>query len=183
MNISNFVEPYILFLKGVSLDDIISIEDLFNKEIIEADRNIIISNDKKKEEELLWDKIPQTFTSLENWPKNTNIRCWFCTLKFKSVPWFIIKSISNTQDGKVMNVKGNFCSCGCLMGFVKKNYSNREHFDIYHNVYTLYTILTGKKKMTIKPSPDIYNLKLYGGDMTIEEYREELERVNILNCN
>lgn len=183
MNISNFVEPYILFLKGVSLDDIISIEDLFNKEIIEADNNIIISNDKKKEEELLWDKIPQTFTSLENWPKNTNIRCWFCTLKFKSVPWFIIKNISNTHTGKVMNVNGNFCSCGCLMGFVKKNYSNREHFDIYHNIYTLYTIINGKKKMTIKPSPDIYNLKLYGGDMTIEEYREELEKVNIFNCS
>lgn len=186
MNISNFVEPYILYLKGVSLNDIISIEDIFNQEIIEADNVDEEPEDLKKggfDCDGMWDKIPSTFTSLDNWPKQTNIRCWYCTLKFKSVPWFIIKSITQNAGGKVMNVTGNFCSCGCLMGFVKKNYSKREHFDIYHNVYSLYTIMTGKKKLTILESPDIYNLKFYGGSMSIEKYKEELEKVNLLNMN
>ncbi len=186
MNICNFVEPYILFLKGVSLSDIISIEDIFNQEIIEADSSIEEKEDLKKgglDNEALWDKIPSVFTSLDNWHKQTNIRCWYCTLKFKSVPWFIIKSIQQSSEGKVMSIKGNFCSCGCLMGFVKKNYSKREHFDIYHNVYSLYTIMTGRKKLTILVSPDIYNLKFYGGPMTIDKYKEELEKINILNMN
>jgi hypothetical protein len=180
MNISNFVEPHILFLKGVSLNDIISIEDIFNNEIMEADNNDIKSIDN---EDTLWDKLPSVFTNLENWPKHTNIRCWYCTLKFKSTPWFIITSINQTSEGKIMNTKGNFCSCGCLIGFIKKNYSKREHFDIYHNVLTLYKIITGKKKLNIKESPDIYNLKIYGGNMSIEKYKEELEKVNTLNMS
>lgn len=145
---------------------------------MEADSN---ENKIVEGEDTLWDKLPTTFTNIENWPRQTNIRCWFCTLKFKSTPWFIITSINQTPDGKIMNTKGNFCSCGCLMGFVKKNYSKREDFDIYHNVYTLYKIITGKKKLSIKESPDIYNLKIYGGNMSIEKYKEELEKVNILN--
>jgi len=181
MNISNFVEPYILFLKGVSLNDIISIEDIFSKEIIEADTDA--DNEFSKKEEVLWDKIPSVFTSLDNWNKQTNIRCWFCTLRFKSIPWFIIKSISQTTEGKIFNIEGNFCSCGCLMGFVKKSYSKREHFDIFHNIYTLYTIMTGKKKLNIVESPDIFNLKFYGGNMSIEKYREELEKINYINMH
>ena len=181
MNISNFVEPYILFLKGVSLNDIISIEDIFSKEIIEADTET--DTEFSKKEEVLWDKIPLTFTTIDNWNKQTNIRCWFCTLRFKSVPWFIIKSINQTSEGKVYNIEGNFCSCGCLMGFVKKTYSRREHFDIYHNIYSLYTLMTNKKKLNIIESPDIFNLKFYGGSMTIEKYREELEKINYINMH
>jgi hypothetical protein len=181
MNISNFVEPYILFLKGVSLNDIISIEDIFSKEIIEADTET--DTEFSKKEEMLWDKIPSVFTTLDNWNKQTNIRCWFCTLRFKSVPWFIIKSINQTASGKIYNIDGNFCSCGCLMGFVKKTYSRREHFDIYHNIYSLYTIMTNKKKLNIIESPDIFNLKFYGGGMSIEKYREELEKINYINMH
>lgn len=177
MTISSFNEQYILFLKGVSIDDIISIEDIFNQEIIETDS----SEDFKGKEIIVWDKIPSTFTTLENWNTTTNIRCWFCTLKFKSTPWFIITNINKYSDGKIMNIKGNFCSCGCLMGFVKKNYSNREHFDIYHNVYSLYKIMYKRSITNIIPSPEMYCLKMYGGDLNIEEYQSELKRINELN--
>jgi hypothetical protein len=177
MTISTFNEQYILFLKGVSLEDVISIEDIFNQEIIEIDS----SNDSKCKDIIVWDKVPSIFTNLENWIGSTNIRCWFCTLKFKSTPWFIITNINKYSDGKIMDVKGNFCSCGCLMGFVKKNYSNREHFDIYHNVYSLFKIMYNRSIDYITPSPEMYCLKMYGGNLNIEEYQSELKKVNDLN--
>jgi len=177
--LSDFVEPYILFLKGVSLDDIVTIEDMFNQEILDASDTTMPDN----AEESVWDRVSTEFVSLDKWSKSTNIRCWFCTLKFKSMPWFIINNISLTADGKVYNIKGNFCSCGCLMGFVKRNYSNRENFDIYHNVYSLYKIFTGRQKISILPSPDIYNLLIYGGTMSMEAYKEELEKINEKNMS
>jgi predicted nucleic acid-binding Zn finger protein len=170
MNIVDFEEPYILHLKGVSLSDIITLEDIFNERITSEETSI------PKEEH--WDQLRKVFTSLEDWPKTINIRCWHCTLKFKSVPWFIITGESVNGS---FNVKGNFCSCGCLMGFVLKNYSRREHFDIFHNVGKLYTMITGKRNNNILPAPDIYNLEMYGGTSSMAAYKKELERINKLN--
>lgn len=172
MNIVDFKEPYILHLKGVSLSDITTIEDLFNNRMVSQETTV------PKEED--WDKIRSTFSSLDEWPKSTNIRCWFCTLKFKSIPWFII---TGETINKTFNVKGNFCSSGCLTGFVQQNYSRREHFDIYHNVGKLYTMITGKKNNNIIPSPSIYNLEMYGGAMSMSDYKQELERINKINNN
>jgi len=172
MNIVDFTEPYILHLKGVSLSDITTIEDLFN------DRMSFPETTVPKEED--WDKIKSVFSSLEEWPKTINIRCWYCTLKFKSIPWFII---TGETIHKTYNTRGNFCSSGCLTGFVRQNYSPREHFDIYHNVGKVYTIITGKKNNNIIESPSIYNLEMYGGSMSMSKYKKELERINILNNN
>ncbi len=177
MSVCTFSEQYILFLKGVSITDIISIEDIFNQELIETDNSL----DNNKNDIIVWDKIPSAFTTLENWSKTTNIRCWFCTLKFKSTPWFIITGINKYSEGKVMDVKGNFCSCGCLMGYVSKNYCKRENFDIYHNVYSLYKIMTGRSINHIRQSPEMFCLKMYGGELGIDEYQQEIKRVNDLN--
>lgn len=177
MSVCTFNEQYILFLKGVSLSDIISIEDIFNQELIETDNSL----DNNKGDVVVWDKIPSIFTNMESWNRTTNIRCWFCTLKFKSTPWFVITGINNYSEGKVMNIKGNFCSCGCLMGYVRKNYCRRENFDIYHNVYTLYKIIIGRNTNHINPSPEMYCLKMYGGDLDIDEYQKRIKKINDLN--
>jgi hypothetical protein len=168
---SDFTEPYILFLKGVTISDIVSIEDIFNERIINTDTF-------QTKEELQWDILPTKFISLAEWTKTTNIRCWHCTLKFKSMPWFIITSESTHG---YYNIKGNFCSCGCLMGYITNNYSKRKHFDIYHNVTKLYEIFTGRKKFTIECSPSIYCLEMYGGKLTMDNYKKELAKINSAN--
>lgn len=171
MNIVDFTEPYILHLKGVSLSDIITMEDLFNDKMSIQEAAVA---DVAEE----CDKIKPVFTSIEEWPSTNNIRCWFCTLKFKSIPWFIIMS---ETINKTFNVKGNFCSSGCLTGYVQANFSKREHFDIYHNIGKVYTIITGKKNNNIIPSPSIYNLEMYGGSMSMQKYKQELEKINRIN--
>lgn len=177
MSVCTFNEQYILFLKGVSVSDIIYVEDIFNQELIETDNSL----DGNKGDVVVWDKIPTTFTNMESWARSTNIRCWHCTLKFRSTPWFIITGINSSSEGKIMDIKGNFCSCGCLMGYVKKNYCKREHFDIYHNVYSLYKIMNGKSINHIKSSPEMYCLKMYGGELSIDEYQQEIKKINDLN--
>ena len=94
------------------------------------------------------------FISLEKWKKNTNLRCWYCTLKFKNTPWFIIENIHQTSNGLIYDILGNFCSVGCLHGHININYNTREHFDIYNSINKL------NSDFTLILSRDVIETKL-----------------------
>jgi|LauGreDrversion4_2_1035121.scaffolds.fasta_scaffold09317_3 hypothetical protein len=171
----DFKEQNILFLKGIHLQDLIQIEDLYQKELLNSLENNV--------NEVIYDKIAKQFTKIENWRKTTNIRCWYCSLKFKNIPWFIIENTNSTPDGITYDINGNFCSCGCLLGYINRNYNKRDDFDIYKSVYKLYKIIYNKNIKDIIESPSKYILKIYGGDASIEEYQNEIKRINKLNIN
>jgi hypothetical protein len=173
----DFKEPNILFLKGINIDDIIDIEDIYHKELL---NNIKINN---SEINIIYDKIPKQFISLDNWKKITNIRCWNCTLKFKNTPWFIIENINHTSDGNIYDISGNFCSVGCLQAYVNIYYDKRKNFDIYTSIKKLYKIFYNKTINEIIPSPDKSNLKIYGGDLEILDYQREIQIINNLNID
>jgi len=171
----NFKEQNILFLKGIHLQDIIPIEDIYHKELLNnIDNNVT---------EVFYDKIAKNFTTLDKWRKNTNIRCWYCSLRFKNIPWFIIENTNYTSNGVCYDITGNFCSCGCLLGYVNRNYNRRDDFDIFKSVYKLYKIIYNKDINEIIESPSKYILKIYGGDCNIEEYQNEIKQINNLNIN
>jgi hypothetical protein len=173
----DFKEPNILFLRGINIDDILEIEDIYHKELL---NNIKTNN---TEVNIIYDKIPSQFTSLDKWKTKTNLRCWYCTLKFKNTPWFIINNINHTANGNNYDISGNFCSIGCLQGHINVNYNTRDHFDIYTYVKKLYKIFYNKTIYEILPSPDKYNLKIYGGTMEILDYQKEIQNINVQNIN
>ena len=171
----DFKEQNILFLIGIRIEDIVAIEDIYQKELL----NSIDTNTK----EIIYDKISKYFTSLDEWKKSTNIRCWFCSLKFKNIPWFIIENTIYSSSGVKYDINGNFCSCGCLLGFIEVHYNKRDNFDIFKSVYKLYKMIYNKNISEIKTSPSKYTLKIYGGDSNIEEYQTEIKRINDLNIS
>lgn len=175
--VSNFSYQNILFLKNISLDDIIEIEDIYQKELL---NNINISNNNI-DNNIIYEKIPAHFTDFHNWKKNTNIRCWYCSLKFKNTPWFIILNTNFTANGIKYDIKGNFCSVGCLQGYVNIHYNPRINFDIFESIKTLYKLFYNKKIKEIKISPNKYNLKIYGGELDISEYQHEIQLINNIN--
>lgn len=173
----DFKEPNILFLKGINIDEILEIEDIYHKELL---NNI---NTNNNEINILYDKIPNQFISLQKWIIQTNLRCWFCTLKFKNTPWFIINNTNKTSDGIIYDISGNFCSIGCLKAHINLHYNKREHFDIYNSVKKLYKIFYKKNINTIITSPDKSNLKIYGGEFDINEYQKQIQDINNININ
>lgn len=173
----DFKEPNILFLRGIHIDDIIEIEDIYHKELLNNIKNNI------NEINILYDKIPSNFTTIKKWIINTNLRCWFCTLKFKNTPWFIIDNANQTSDGIVYDIHGNFCSVGCLQAYVNIHYNKREHFDIYNSIKKLYKLFYNKNINEIIPSPEKINLKIYGGNLEIIEYQKQIQDINNLNIN
>lgn len=173
---ADWEEQNILFLKGVNLEDFVSIEDRFNQSLLDVD-----AEEKTMEEP--WDTLPRFFTSTENHPKETNLLCWFCSLGFKTKPWFIIKYCNNTPKGVVMDIEGNFCSCGCLMGFVLEHFDKLVDFDKKFNVYKLYRMWTGKDISHIEAPKSRYCMQMYGGEMTLEQYRYHVREVDARNMN
>lgn len=173
----DFKQPHILFLKGINIDDLLDIENIYHKELLD---NIKINS---TDVNIIYDKIPKHFISLKSWKKYTNIRCWFCTLKFKNTPWFIIENTNYNSNGPIYDIKGNFCSVGCLQAFNNIHYSKREHFDIFISIKKLYKLFYNKNINEIIPSPNKYNLKIYGGSLEIIDYQKEIQNINILNIN
>jgi hypothetical protein len=174
----DFKQPNILFLKGISIEDIIEIEDIYHKELLNN-----INGINQNELHILYDKIPKTFTTIENWRRTTNLRCWYCTLKFKNTPWFIIENTNYSSNGPIYDINGNFCSVGCLQGYVNTMYNKMKDFDIYKSIKKVYKLFYHKQINEIIPSPSKYLLKIYGGDFEIIDYQREIQKINTQNIH
>lgn len=73
---------------------------------------------------------------------------------------------------------GIFCSFNCCMSYINKNsnntlYSQSKH--LLHQIFFTYF----KKNMPIKPAPDWRLLKDYGGNLSIQEFRNTFNRIEI----
>lgn len=99
----------------------------------------------------------------------SSCRCYHCHHKFNNKPFFLpMQYDSNLQRFKVT---GNFCSPNCVKSYAldSKIYSKNVYL-----VGFMYRQLFGAY-YKIKPAPPIQCLKEYGGNLTIEQYRENFD--------
>ncbi len=88
-----------------------------------------------------YDSIPTQFTTLDKWPKQTNLLCWTCDKVPSDMPWPIIIGCSKTlvsEDSDVADISdlvllnslsafkeilirdthGNFCQPSCIIKYI-----------------------------------------------------------------
>ena len=109
------------------------------------------------------------YKTKEQLPEKTHQHCQWCTCKFNTSP---ISLPLSKVDNKFY-VTGCFCSFNCALAYnFDKNYTNKwEYSALLHLLYkTIH-----KKYIKILPSPPKELLKIYGGPLTIEEYRTNLQ--------
>ncbi len=99
-------------------------------------------------------------------PDTTNIACFWCAHAFTWQPTII----PEREEKGIYRVYGNFCSPCCSMAYLLTEsldtHVRWERIALLHRMYgSLYT--SGR----IFPSPARESLKLFGGPMTIQEYR------------
>lgn len=122
------------------------------------------------------------------WPTNTCLHCWNCCHQFAHVPAFL--PVSRDYETGVFHLSGIFCSWNCAKAY---RYSN-PHFCHKDSAsfLSVFAFLTShrprycpdpmKKSHSydcrcldyahkVKFPPRKENLKMFGGNMTIEEYR------------
>lgn len=111
----------------------------------------------------------------EDWPKSTNILCYYCNHKFKGKPLSMPEQYDDKKN--LFKVFGVFCSWGCM-----KTYNNElnDSNNVFRSnlIFLLHGMLEGKYK-NIKASPPKYSLKCYGGKFTIDEFRNISKQSNL----
>uniref|UniRef100_A0A6C0E0R1 Uncharacterized protein n=1 Tax=viral metagenome TaxID=1070528 RepID=A0A6C0E0R1_9ZZZZ len=119
------------------------------------------TNRKKGYFEMMYD-----FMQNDEWLHNTDILCWWCCHKFTSVPLGLPLHYDR-KCGK-FRVKGVFCSFPCMLAYKNDKYKNQSN--INELVHMLHRHITGESCST-DPAPSRYCLKVFGGDLSIEEFR------------
>jgi hypothetical protein len=166
----------IMFLQGCFLDDCDTIEDLFDEKLMHE------CNTEHKTydiESIQYDKIQPKFVNITLWSKHTNIKCWMCDCSFQTVPIFIPSTIDkDTDNTEYIGVIGNFCSWECASLHINLYFNADERWEKHLLLLHLHKIFTGKQVDEIVPAFHKTAMVQYGGDKTVNEFREQLSHLN-----
>lgn len=101
------------------------------------------------------------------WPLSTSVHCYWCCHRFQTPPLGLPIKFSAGQ----YHVVGCFCSleCACAHNFA----TTRDSVDECLNRYSLINSLSARLGLdrVVKPAPDRLALSIFGGHMSIDEFR------------
>lgn len=93
--------------------------------------------------------------------------CWWCCSKPHSD--IIGMPVSFCTKTRKFRTKGSFCSFNCIVAYA----IDTKCYNLYAGyIKKLYSTLTGESILTkIEPAPNRFMLRMFGGPLTIEEFR------------
>lgn len=112
------------------------------------------------------------------WPTSTSIHCYWCSHRFDGPPMGVpLKHI----DDK-FHVFGCFCSLECAAAF---NFAGKCSHDESLERYHLINLLARKLGRTgrVRVAPDRLSLTMFGGHLSIEEFRSFSSTSKMININ
>ena len=93
----------------------------------------------------------------------------------------LVKDESNIEIHPIVNdyylTDGNFCSFNCVLSFIKDNNHDMFYRESYSLLHCLYEQFIGQKMKKIIPSPHWRLLQNFGGNLTIDEFRDSFNTV------
>jgi len=152
----SFIDKIILEKqKNVKLDKTNNISTK-NREIEQS------TNRKKGFFEMCYD-----LSSNKTWNESTDIACWWCCHQFSNTP--IGMPVHYTNNIDKFRVKGVFCSFACMVAY-KDDQKIKTTDSLIRFMYRKLTgeCIGGKR---IPKAPPRISLKLFGGELTIEQFR------------
>jgi len=154
-----------------NVDNFTSLPSNFNKSDIDKKEEANIIIEKKNIYNCLED-----FIENKNWIKKTNILCWWCCHSFENSPFGIPIKYKNDK----FHVTGCFCSLECASSY--NFYENNTIQDVWE-CYSLINLLSQKLeyKNIIKLAPHKVSLKIFGGKLEIDEFRNFTNSNKIVN--
>jgi hypothetical protein len=121
-------------------------------------------------------ELLRDFVKNEDWLYKTDVCCWWCCHSFDSVPIGIPEKYD--QLLQKFHVKGVFCSFSCMIAY--KNETKSGYLKEYLIKY-LYSKITGTLLLdaNLQPAPPRCTLKMFGGELSIEEFRNSFKENRI----
>lgn len=160
----------ILFLSRVFPENCLDIELALEDKLTEG-----LSDDNLDIDQVIYDRIPNVFTTLDTWLKCTNLLCWNCDASFDTVPLFCpTYKYENTPGKPLMKPLGNFCTFPCSAKHNDIHAPPEEKWTRTKLLLELYTIFTGQTISKIPLAPDKTQMIQWGGFLTREQYDDAI---------
>lgn len=163
--------------KDDNLLDRIMTKDIFPKKSRRAPLTAQSAASTSKEEEKEENTQPGVFPLLEkfidneDWLTRTNVCCWWCCHKFSTLPVGLPQDFS--MKTRKFRVTGVFCGFPCMVAYAKNSPRASKQYLIQH----LHSRLTAQPlDSELKPAPPRCALKMFGGNLSIDEFRESVEK-------
>lgn len=119
-------------------------------------------NKKKGYFEMMYQFVHNT-----DWLHKTDLCCWWCCHTFDDIP-IGMPEYFDTKTQK-FRVTGVFCSFPCIMSYCRDSHKSKN-FPLVKQLYR--NITSSSICSDIAFAPSRYTLKMFGGDLTIDEFRE-----------
>jgi len=133
-------------------------------------------NEQEHNKKMGYFELLYKFIHNEEWIEKTDICCWWCCHKFDSIP--IGLPVYYCKIKNKFRVKGVFCSFACMIAYNNNEYNNKSSHKYLINF--LYKKLTGvERSISGLSAPPRSSLKCFGGELTIEEFRQATEENKI----
>ena len=97
--------------------------------------------------------------------------CWWCCHAFKGTP--LSMPYKHDEKRNTFRTSGTFCSWSCMKTYALDTYGINRGSIVCGNMIMMRKKLFGKLG-SIKPAPKRLRLVEFGGDLTIEQFRENL---------
>lgn len=156
-----------------------------NKKYIPAN-NITERSNEESVKRIRVVTIIKNHSNFDTWPEKTEINCWWCCHKFDSCPCTLPTKYDPLR--KRFTFTGVFCSWNCVKAY---NFEKNDHLKYQRS--ELITLLIQQmygitKAINIKTAPPRQCLKMFGGYLTVDEFRNnnlgvESYKLNLLNYN
>lgn len=122
------------------------------------------------------DSINDIVVNKDNWATNNENTCLWCCHSFKNKPYGIPFKYNNNK----FYVNGCFCTLECAAAY---NFSEEKYIQDIWECYNLINLLSNKinYKSIVKLAPNRTALKMFGGNMEIDEFRSYTDNNKIIN--
>lgn len=106
-----------------------------------------------------------------NWPKRTSACCWNCCHPFETTPVCIPKKYDDATN--LYHVYGIFCSWNCAKAHLEAEYNSIASEQFMWMCIMAKDVFNCNIHSDLISAPSRLCLTMFGGNMTIEEYRSK----------
>ena len=116
------------------------------------------------------------FVHNKEWLEKTDVCCWWCCHEFDTMP--IGLPLDFNGKSKRFRVRGVFCSFACMVSY--KNDQRYKNIDsLVKYLYKKITDVDMKQSLNMPCAPPRCVLKMFGGELTIDEFRSSTKENKI----
>jgi hypothetical protein len=107
------------------------------------------------------------------WKESTDLWCWWCSHSFTNTPFGLPIKFENNK----YSIQGCFCSLNCAKAYNSKE-NNYRTTEVNSLIEDFRRELFGVNSYPVTIAPPRQALKVYGGFLTIQEFRKEFYILN-----